>query len=87
MADAQSRSYASPSSSTHLFWSITKFTNHIGTYSGLETEAIVALALASICLTSFELLRRKRRKTKAYLAALAAGNGQELGSVESWEWG
>lgn len=59
----------------------------LGTYSGLETEAFVALALASICLTSFELMRRKRRKTKAYMAAVAAGEGRELGSVESWEWG
>lgn len=57
-------------------------------YSGLLTETYLALAIAGICTTSFELMRRRRRKTKGYEQDLASGRSEkELGSVESWEFG
>lgn len=56
-------------------------------YSGLENQTIAAVCIGSFCLTTFELMRRKRRKTKAYKAALKDGTANEVGSVESWEWG
>ncbi|KAG8860888.1 hypothetical protein FRB96_003623 [Tulasnella sp. 330] len=57
-------------------------------YSGLLTETYLALAVGGICLTSFELMRRQRRKTKGYKEVLAAGTTHtELGSEETWEFG
>ncbi|KAG8907708.1 hypothetical protein FRB99_002504 [Tulasnella sp. 403] len=56
-------------------------------FSGLETQTILAVVVGSLCLTSFELMRRKRRLTKAYKASLASSEDTGLGSVESWEWG
>lgn len=59
-----------------------------GNYSGLENQTIAAVCIGTFCLTTFELMRRKRRKTKAYKAALKDGTVNEgIGSVESWEWG
>lgn len=58
-----------------------------GNYSGLENQTIAAVCIGSFCLITFELMRRKRRKTKAYKAALKDGTAEELAGVESWEWG
>ncbi|KAG9033951.1 hypothetical protein FRB95_014030 [Tulasnella sp. JGI-2019a] len=57
-------------------------------YSGLLTETYLALAVAGICVTSFELMRSRRRKTKSYKDEVSAGtNHTQLGSEETWEFG
>ncbi|KAG9019901.1 hypothetical protein FRB90_000031 [Tulasnella sp. 427] len=73
---------------TRPFSSSSDITKRVRNYSGLENQTIAAICIGTFCLTTFELMRRKRRNTKAYQAALKNGTaGKGLGSVESWEWG
>ncbi|KAG8953010.1 hypothetical protein FRC03_011953 [Tulasnella sp. 419] len=60
---------------------------YTGNYSGLKNQAILAVCIGSICLTSFELMRRKRRNVKSFIDARKNGQPVGLESVESWEWG
>ncbi|KAG8737834.1 hypothetical protein FRC10_007761 [Ceratobasidium sp. 414] len=53
-----------------------------GDYSGLVTQAAIASIALVFSVTSFELMRRKRRKIPTQ-----ANEAGVLGSVDSWEWG
>ncbi|KAG8689846.1 hypothetical protein FRC09_012237, partial [Ceratobasidium sp. 395] len=53
-----------------------------GDYSGLVTQAAIASIALTLSVTSFELMRRKRRKIPTQ-----TNKPGELGSVDSWEWG
>ncbi|KAH7885331.1 hypothetical protein F5I97DRAFT_1956518 [Phlebopus sp. FC_14] len=47
-------------------------------YSGLINQSVIAIGLAAICITSHEVLKRRRRGTHPQ---------EGLGSVESWQFG
>ncbi|KAI0075096.1 hypothetical protein K474DRAFT_1600449 [Panus rudis PR-1116 ss-1] len=49
-------------------------------YSGLINQSVIAVGIFVVCITSHELMRRKRRGKKWK-------NQEGLGSVESWEFG
>ncbi|KAG9102105.1 hypothetical protein FRC06_002321 [Ceratobasidium sp. 370] len=53
-----------------------------GDYSGLVTQAAIASIALVFSVTSFELMRRKRRKIPTQ-----TNKPGVLGSVDSWEWG
>ena len=53
-------------------------------YEGLKNQLGVAAVLAAVCLTGYEIMRRKRRGRGF---RLKNGKEQELGSVETWEFG
>ncbi|KAF8595215.1 hypothetical protein BDV93DRAFT_611513 [Ceratobasidium sp. AG-I] len=53
-----------------------------GNYSGLVTQAAIASVILAISITSFELIRRKRRKIPTQ-----TNEPGVLGSVDSWEFG
>lgn len=53
-----------------------------GDYSGLVTQAVIASIVLVIAITSFELMRRKRRKIPTQTNERGV-----LGSVDSWEFG
>lgn len=52
------------------------------TYDGLKNQFAVAGVLAALCLVGYELMRRRRRGRGRY-----PRYSEELGSVETWEFG
>lgn len=51
-------------------------------YSGLVSQAVIASVVLAFAVTSFELMRRKRRKIPSQ-----TNEPGVLGSVDSWEFG